>query len=153
MGSAVGGAVALQAQSALPGAVVEDDLVVAASAALAGRQGLGLDAGQDGVVRVAGELDWLALFRCFCGCIARKPHGGVAGCVGCALGYLVGLLVALPAPVVQTAYDDGAVYVATQETDEDFLAMPRGRAASRLTWAWCSRCSAQPLTKHFCVAN
>ena len=75
---ALGCAVGVQTEPALPGGVVKHELVVAASAALAGAQSLGLDARQYGVVGVAGQ----SAARPLSGLVAGKPHRGIAGGVG-----------------------------------------------------------------------
>ncbi|MNK42615.1 hypothetical protein D3C87_613060 [compost metagenome] len=104
-----------QAGAALAGGVVEDELVVAPVAALAGAQFLGLDAAEDGVVRVL--LGALAF--------AGEPRGRVAGGLGGARGFLVVLGVDLAGAVVQRGDDHGAVDVAVVELHQHFLAHAR----------------------------
>jgi hypothetical protein len=103
------GFVLLQAEAALVGGVVKDELVVAACAVLAVVELLGFDTRQGGGVVVGGFA-------------ASEPAGGVGGGRGGGAGYLVVGGVVLALAVVQAGYDDGAVDVAIDEVYQNFLA-------------------------------
>ena len=108
-GVLVGAGVVLEAGAAFIGGVVEHELVVSAGALLAVGHGLAFDAGQAGGVAVAALL-------------SGKPGLVAADGGTCALGNLVVLGISLGFAVVQAGNGDGAVDVAFEEVDEDFLA-------------------------------
>ena len=107
-----------QFDAGLAGAVVEDELVVAALPALAGAGLLGFEAREAGVVAVG------------LGAFAGEPGGGVGTGLLAAAADLVALGVGLALAVVDGADDDRAVDVATLIGDQDFLTGTRGEVAA-----------------------